>query len=283
MGSDLRRRWCLRLRSAREREVPRRGSALFWPKDSVRRIRSSACCGRRQLRLFGPRRGSDRRRPARMTGPLASASSAPATSPNITQGVPRQGIERGRGRRRRSSAGRGGRGRWGIEQWFGDGAELLAACRPTACRSSTPGNQHREPTIAALAADCSVLLEKPVATSSVEVAVIEAAGQASGASSAGHILRFAAPYRSSRRGSRGLSGSCSAMSAVRDRSVARRRFPDIHPALMTTIHDIDLALWLSDARAVRVVLTSGRAARRLAAPRVGPGRGSRTAASGRCG
>jgi predicted dehydrogenase len=28
-------------------------------------------------------------------------------------------------------------------------------------------------------------------------------------------------------------------------------FPDVHPALMTTIHDIDVALWVTGARAVR--------------------------------
>jgi predicted dehydrogenase len=146
--------------------------------------------------------------------------------------------------------------RWGIEQWFGDGAELLAACRPDGVSVVTPGNQHREPTIAALELDCSVLLEKPVATSSVDVAAIEAAGQASGAFvMPAHILRFAAPYQELHaRVAAGALGRLLSLSTVRDRERSHADlFPDIHPALMTTIHDIDLALWLSEARAVRVV------------------------------
>src|SRR5204862_409917 len=31
-----------------------------------------------------------------------------------------------------------------------------------------------------------------------------------------------------------------------------RLFPDVHPALMTAIHDIDLALWITGSRAIRV-------------------------------
>ncbi len=43
------------------------------------------------------------------------------------------------------------------------------------------------------------------------------------------------------------------IATVRDRGRDHERlFPDLHPALMTTIHDIDLALWLSGSRAVRV-------------------------------
>jgi predicted dehydrogenase len=144
---------------------------------------------------------------------------------------------------------------WGIEQWFGDGSALIAACSPDGVSVVTPGTQHREPTLAALAAGCGVLLEKPVATTSSEVAVIEAAGRvSSGFVMPGHILRFAAPHAELQaRVREGSLGQVLGISAVRDRGRDHERlFPDLHPALMTTIHDIDLALWISDSRAVRV-------------------------------
>jgi predicted dehydrogenase len=43
------------------------------------------------------------------------------------------------------------------------------------------------------------------------------------------------------------------IATVRDRGRDHAQlFPDVHPALMTAIHDIDLALWITGARAVRV-------------------------------
>jgi predicted dehydrogenase len=56
--------------------------------------------------------------------------------------------------------------RFGVARWFGDGAELVADCRPDGVSVVTPGRDHLEPTLTALSQGCSVLLEKPVATSS---------------------------------------------------------------------------------------------------------------------
>lgn len=153
---------------------------------------------------------------------------------------------------------------WGIERWFGGGAELLAACSPDGVSVVTPGAQHREPTLAALAAGCGVLLEKPVAPTSVEVASFEAAAEvSSGFVMPAHILRFAAPHAELQaRVREGALGTVLGISTVRDRSRDHERlFPDVHPALMTMIHDIDLALWISGSRAVRVTASErgGRA------------------------
>jgi predicted dehydrogenase len=145
--------------------------------------------------------------------------------------------------------------KWGIDQWFGDAAELLAVCSPDGVSVVTPGTQHRGPALAALEAGCGVLLEKPVATTSVDVAAIEAAARvSSGFVLPGHILRFAAPHAELQaRVREGSVGEVLGISTVRDRTRDHeQRFPDLHPALMTTIHDIDLALWLSGSRAVRV-------------------------------
>src|SRR5262249_6652304 len=65
--------------------------------------------------------------------------------------------------------------RFRATRWFEDGAELIAACRPDGVSVVTPGRDYLEPTLTALSHGCSVLLEKPVATSSNEVQAIDAA------------------------------------------------------------------------------------------------------------
>ena len=69
-----------------------------------------------------------------------------------------------------------------------------------------------------------------------------------------HILRFAAPYVSLRaRVAEGAIGRLLAIDSNRDRSRDHiQLYPDVHPALMTLIHDIDLALWISGSPALRV-------------------------------
>jgi predicted dehydrogenase len=145
--------------------------------------------------------------------------------------------------------------RWGVPQWFANGDELIAACRPDGVSVVTPGPHHLGPTLAALAHGCSVLLEKPVAMSSADVAEIENAAAASTAFVLpAHILRFAAPYVELRaRVKDGAVGRVLGISSRRDRDRDHvRRYGDVHPALLTLIHDIDLAVWISGSRAVRV-------------------------------
>jgi predicted dehydrogenase len=145
--------------------------------------------------------------------------------------------------------------RWGIERWFVDGEELIATCRPVGVSIATPGRHHLAPTLAALDHACSVLLEKPIAMSSEETATIGTAVAISNAFVVpAHVLRFAAPHVAMRERVRsGQVGRLIGISARRDRgSDHLGRFPDVHPALMTMIHDIDLALWVTGSRALRV-------------------------------
>jgi predicted dehydrogenase len=145
--------------------------------------------------------------------------------------------------------------RWGVADAFADAAELVGACRPGAVSVVTPGSAHVEPALAALEHGAAVLLEKPVATTSADVAQIAAAAQRCGGIVVpAHILRFAAPYAALRERVRaGAVGELLGLAACRDRSRAHARaYADVHPALMTTIHDIDLALWITGARALRV-------------------------------
>jgi predicted dehydrogenase len=145
--------------------------------------------------------------------------------------------------------------RFGLPRWFGDGAALVAECRPDGVSVVTPGRDHLEPTLTALSHGSSVLLEKPVATSSHQVRAIETAAVESTAFvMPAHILRFAAPYASVRaRVADGAIGRLLAIDSNRDRSRDHLQlYPDVHPALMTLIHDVDLALWISGAPALRV-------------------------------
>jgi predicted dehydrogenase len=145
--------------------------------------------------------------------------------------------------------------RFGVERSFRDGAELIEACRPDGVSVVTPASWHRAPALAALAQGCAVLLEKPVACSSIELAEIQAAAAASSAFvMPAHILRFSAPYiELQARVRAGGIGRLLAISTLRDRGRAHEQlFPDVHLALMTLVHDIDLALWLTGSRALRV-------------------------------
>jgi predicted dehydrogenase len=144
---------------------------------------------------------------------------------------------------------------WGIERWYGDTSDLLRDCGPEGISVVTPGAAHLRPALAALETGCSVLLEKPVTVSSREAEELAAAERRSdGFVMPAHILRFAGPYRELvARVHEGEIGRVLAVATVRDRGRDHEvLFPDVHPALMTTIHDIDVALWVTGSRAVRV-------------------------------
>lgn len=144
---------------------------------------------------------------------------------------------------------------WGIGRWYADTPALLRECRPDGISVVTSGENHLQPSLAALAEGCSVLLEKPVTLSTREADELAAAEQrSSGFVMPAHILRFAGPYQELvARVHAGAVGRVLAVSTVRDRSRDHETlFPGVHPALMTTVHDIDVALWVTGARAVSV-------------------------------
>jgi predicted dehydrogenase len=143
----------------------------------------------------------------------------------------------------------------GIDRWYRDTPALLRECRPDGISVVTSGGNHLQPSVAALAEGCSVLLEKPLTLTTREADELAAAEQrSSGFVMPAHILRFAGPYRELvARVREGTIGRVLALSTVRDRGRDHETlFPDVHPALMTTIHDIDVALWVTGSRAVRV-------------------------------
>ena len=159
---------------------------------------------------------------------------------------------------------------WGIERWYGETSELLSECRPDGISVVTSGANHLQPTLAALADGCPVLLEKPLTLSTREANELAAAERrSSGFVMPAHILRFAGPYRELVACVHaGEIGRVLALATVRDRGRDHEiLFPDVHPALMTTIHDIDVALWVTGARAVRVS-AFGRGGEAAGPPRV---------------
>jgi predicted dehydrogenase len=144
---------------------------------------------------------------------------------------------------------------WGVDRWYSDTPGFLRECRPDGISVVTTGPNHLQPTLAALAEGCSVLLEKPLTLSSAEADELAAAEQRStGFVMPAHILRYAGPYRELvARVHGGEIGQVLGLATVRDRGRNHETlFPDVHPALMTTIHDIDVALWVTRSRAVRV-------------------------------
>jgi predicted dehydrogenase len=144
---------------------------------------------------------------------------------------------------------------WGVEHWFTETADLLASCRPQGVSVVTSGADHLAPTLEALAVGCSVLLEKPVTLTTREAKELtDAEARSNGFVMPAHILRFAGPYRELQARVRaGELGRVLAIATVRDRGRDHEQlFAGVHPALMTTIHDIDLAIWLTGSRAKQV-------------------------------
>ena len=133
--------------------------------------------------------------------------------------------------------------------------ELVSNRHIDAVTVATAGRFHHEPTVAAIKAGASVLLEKPVVLSSADGRVLRAAAEdAPGFVMPAHILRFAAPYQELRhRLKTGAVGAVRAISLRRHRTLDHDSlFPDLHPVLMTMIHDIDLALWMTGSSPLRV-------------------------------
>ena len=145
--------------------------------------------------------------------------------------------------------------RFGAPVWGADAEALIERLQPDGLVVATPGQTHLALAGAALAREVPVLVEKPVAMTAADVATLADAEAASaGFVLPGHILRFSAPHRQLVEIVR--SGEIGEVLAVisrryRDDSHAVR-YPDIDPVLMTMIHDIDLALWISGAAAAAV-------------------------------
>lgn len=133
-----------------------------------------------------------------------------------------------------------------------DGFRLIDDVAPEAVSIVTAAESHLELARYAALRGCRVLLEKPVATSTAQLAGLPAA--AAELILPGHVLRHDPVYRALyERVSGGAIGRVTAISASRSRAAWHvARYPDIHPALLTAVHDIDLAVWITGSHAVSV-------------------------------
>lgn len=145
--------------------------------------------------------------------------------------------------------------RYGVPAAYTSAAELCANPSVDAVLVSTEESRHVEPTLAALSAGKSVLVEKPLATSVADaLALARAAGETGILLLPGHIVRFEPRFLALQRWlAAGDLGRIAAIHTSRNRPRATQGiYGRCHPALVTAIHDIDAALWMLDERPVSV-------------------------------
>ncbi|WP_283133640.1 Gfo/Idh/MocA family protein [Rhizohabitans arisaemae] len=144
---------------------------------------------------------------------------------------------------------------FGVPRTFARVEELIEAVRPEAASVCSPGHAHRDAAVTLMTAGIPVLVEKPLADTVRDAEEIVAVSESTGVlCQPGHILRFSAPHRALYDALRaGELGEVLAVSSRRDRSRALSRlYPGAHPAMLTAVHDIDLALWYSGSPVTEV-------------------------------
>jgi predicted dehydrogenase len=113
----------------------------------------------------------------------------------------------------------------------------------------TPVWTHREIAQSLFERSIPCVIEKPLAASSAEASQISEAARESGVvCMPGHIMRFSAAHLEIWQSLADALHPVVTMSFRRDRSMALLElYPGEHPALLTGIHDIDLATWFANS------------------------------------
>lgn len=145
----------------------------------------------------------------------------------------------------------------GVGRWFTTGTELLERCDLDGVSIAVDPVSHVSLAIEAARRGVRVLLEKPIAASREAADRLLEAGVEDRVLPA-HVLRFDPTFEELRQRVRaGEVGTVTGISARRDRaSWHADHYAATHPALLTTIHDIDLAMWISGSSAMSVVACS---------------------------
>jgi predicted dehydrogenase len=131
-----------------------------------------------------------------------------------------------------------------------DASRLIDEAEADAIIIATPAASHVEICVRALERNLCALLEKPIAPSAAAAApLLQSARSSGGFVLPGHVLRFSQDHlrlieivRSGRVGQVIYVNS----RRYRDDSHAVR-YADVDPVLMTLIHDVDLAQWVTDS------------------------------------
>jgi predicted dehydrogenase len=136
----------------------------------------------------------------------------------------------------------------GVVECLTDPLRLIEAVEADAIIVATPAASHVEIGVRALAKNLSVLLEKPVAPSASSAApLLAAARRSTGFVMPGHVLRFSRDHaRMVETVRSGRIGELLYVNSRRYRDDSHAvRYPDTDPVLMTLIHDIDIAQWVT--------------------------------------
>ena len=145
--------------------------------------------------------------------------------------------------------------RYPIEATFDDVETMLDAVSPDGISVTTGEHDHVGPVQAALERGFGVLVEKPMASNLEDaLRIAEAASRSEAILVPAHVLRFTQPYRALVEQVRaGRLGAVRAIASRRDRTRAiAERYGHVHPALVTSVHDIDLVMWITGLRVRRV-------------------------------
>jgi predicted dehydrogenase len=142
------------------------------------------------------------------------------------------------------------RQRHGVAHCLSDPLRLIDETEADAVIIAAPGAAHVEICAAALGRNLCVLLEKPIAPSVASAASLLASARVSkGFVLPGHVLRFSKDHQRLIEFIRsGRIGEVLYVNARRYRDESHAaRYPHDDPILMTMIHDIDLAQWVTGA------------------------------------
>ena len=162
------------------------------------------------------------------------------------------------------------RSRYSVENCLTDSLRLIDEMEADAIVIATPAGSHVELCVRALCRNLCALLEKPIAPSLAAAApLLSSARSSSGFVLPGHVLRFSHDHARLIEIIRsGLIGEVVYVNSRRYRDDSHAiRYPDADPILMTLIHDVDLALWVtnSDFRSVLARRTAAAGCRSMTA------------------
>ena len=142
--------------------------------------------------------------------------------------------------------------RYGVAKTYTDYRELLADADIDAVSVVTHINDHRDISLAALAAGKHVFLEKPMAGTVADCdAIVAAADTAEGLFMVGHICRFDPRVNLARQAvAEGRIGRIVSMHAARNlpAHISAEVLDKVSPLMGDGIHDTDLMLWFSGSR-----------------------------------
>lgn len=144
---------------------------------------------------------------------------------------------------------------FGVARWYMDVQELASDPEVDAVCVVTAEHDHFHPVMAALAAGKDVIVEKPLSTNLSEAQTMIDTARATGRQLlVGHLLRFTTMHQHLHDQVRsGDLGRPVSIHTRRNRPASIvARYRRTHPILETGILDIDVMLWLTQARAERV-------------------------------